>query len=104
MCHNYSTLKIIITTQCFLICIPIGKGVKIIVRCVHLQKEAGALERVELDACRQQLELERNRSQTLQQRLMGNPVCPCVFLFCFVFCHRTVIHAWYKIFITVMVL
>ncbi|MCI4381879.1 hypothetical protein PGIGA_G00257070 [Pangasianodon gigas] len=40
----------------------------------RVKKEAGALERVELDACRQQLELERNRSQTLQQRLMGNPV------------------------------
>ncbi|XP_058264489.1 golgin subfamily A member 6-like protein 7 isoform X2 [Hemibagrus wyckioides] len=40
----------------------------------RVKKEAGALERVELDACRQQLELEKNRSQTLQQRLMGNPV------------------------------
>ncbi|KAB5565729.1 hypothetical protein PHYPO_G00244880 [Pangasianodon hypophthalmus] len=40
----------------------------------RIKKEAGALERVELDACKQQLELERNRSQTLQQRLMGNPV------------------------------
>ncbi|XP_047015855.1 interaptin isoform X3 [Ictalurus punctatus] len=40
----------------------------------RVKKEAGALERVELDACRQQLELERNRSQTLQQRLMGNPM------------------------------
>ncbi|XP_046715613.1 golgin subfamily A member 4 isoform X2 [Silurus meridionalis] len=40
----------------------------------RVKKEAGALERVELDACRQQLELERNRSQNLQQRLMGNPV------------------------------
>ncbi|KAK3558419.1 hypothetical protein QTP86_018027, partial [Hemibagrus guttatus] len=40
----------------------------------RVKKEAGALERVELDACRQQLELERNRSQTLQQKLMGNPV------------------------------
>lgn len=51
-----------------------------LIRFIHLQKEAGALERVELDACRQQLELERNRSQTLQQTLMGNPVCFGVFL------------------------
>ncbi|KAK2834544.1 hypothetical protein Q7C36_015245 [Tachysurus vachellii] len=40
----------------------------------RVKKEAGALERVELDACRQQLELEKNRCQTLQQKLMGNPV------------------------------
>ncbi|TSM52352.1 Laminin subunit beta-1 [Bagarius yarrelli] len=40
----------------------------------RIKKEAGALKRVELDACRQQLELERNRSQTLQHRLMENPV------------------------------
>ncbi|XP_017569181.1 myosin-9 isoform X1 [Pygocentrus nattereri] len=40
----------------------------------RVKKEAGALERVELDACRQQLDLERSRSQCLQQRLMGNPV------------------------------
>ncbi|KAL7858116.1 hypothetical protein AOLI_G00182180 [Acnodon oligacanthus] len=40
----------------------------------RVKKEAGALERVELDACRQQLDLERSRSQCLQQRLMGNPL------------------------------
>ncbi|XP_036433722.1 myosin-11 [Colossoma macropomum] len=40
----------------------------------RVKKEAGALERVELDACRQQLDLERSRSQSLQQRLMGNPL------------------------------
>ncbi|KAI4874964.1 hypothetical protein NFI96_032968 [Prochilodus magdalenae] len=40
----------------------------------RVKKEAGAFERVELDACRQQLDLERSRSQSLQQRLMGTPV------------------------------
>ncbi|XP_007246656.4 interaptin isoform X1 [Astyanax mexicanus] len=40
----------------------------------RVKKEAGALERVELDACRQQLELEQSRRQSLQQRLLGNPV------------------------------
>ncbi|XP_072527657.1 uncharacterized protein [Salminus brasiliensis] len=40
----------------------------------RVKKEAGALERVELDACRQQLELEQSRSQSLQQKLVGNPV------------------------------
>ncbi|XP_066524922.1 centriolin-like [Hoplias malabaricus] len=39
-----------------------------------VKKEAGALERVELDACKQQLDLERSRSQSLQQRLMRSPV------------------------------
>ncbi|KAM9495168.1 uncharacterized protein Hap1MRO34_015963 [Clarias gariepinus] len=41
----------------------------------RVKKEAPALEQVELDACRKQLELEKNRSQTLQQKL-GNPVSP----------------------------
>ncbi|KAF5907537.1 paramyosin-like isoform X1, partial [Clarias magur] len=40
----------------------------------RVKKEAPALEQVKLDGCRQQLELEKNRSQTLQQRLMGNPM------------------------------
>ncbi|GAA6100269.1 centrosome-associated protein CEP250 [Tachysurus ichikawai] len=40
----------------------------------RVKKDTGELEPVELDACRQQLELEKNRSQTLQQKLMGNPV------------------------------
>ncbi|XP_028814916.1 trichohyalin-like isoform X2 [Denticeps clupeoides] len=39
-------------------------------------KEAGAMERVKLDACRQQLDLERNRSQTLQRKMMNGPVYP----------------------------
>lgn len=67
-------VKVYVTAfSCFHMCL---KSLIVMLRFLHLQKEAGALERVELDACRQQLELEKNRSQTLQQRLMENPVCP----------------------------
>ncbi|XP_036391478.1 trichohyalin-like [Megalops cyprinoides] len=39
----------------------------------RVKREAGALAKVELDACRQQLELERSRSQALLQRLSSSP-------------------------------
>ncbi|KAG7473459.1 hypothetical protein MATL_G00096050 [Megalops atlanticus] len=40
----------------------------------RVKREVGALAKVELDACRQQLELERSRSQALLQRLSSSPV------------------------------
>ncbi|XP_062848661.1 centrosome-associated protein CEP250 [Trichomycterus rosablanca] len=44
----------------------------------HLETElarikAGTLEQLELDACRQHLDVEQNESQTSQQRMMENP-------------------------------
>lgn len=74
---NVNAKKIILVAK--FMGLTVGKGVHDVSRFIHLQKEAPALEQVELDACRKQLELEKNRNQTLQQKL-GNPVCPPVFL------------------------
>ncbi|KAJ8343450.1 hypothetical protein SKAU_G00307790 [Synaphobranchus kaupii] len=40
----------------------------------RVKKEGGALVKVELDACRQQLDLEKNRSQSLRRQLSNSPV------------------------------
>ncbi|XP_035250896.1 paramyosin-like isoform X2 [Anguilla anguilla] len=40
----------------------------------RVKKEGGALVKVELDACRQQLDLEKNRSQALLRQLSSSPV------------------------------